>query len=107
MSKSVFITGATRGIGRELVVQLRASGYAVFGTGRDRALLESLKSETGCLGETADLTDPGQAVEIYQKARAALGQVDVLVNNAGLNHVKELSRTRVTATRTPTICSGT
>jgi short-subunit dehydrogenase len=88
MSKSVFITGATRGIGRELVVQLRASGYAVFGTGRDRALLESLKSETGCLGETADLTDPGQAVEIYQKARAALGQVDVLVNNAGLNHRK-------------------
>lgn len=88
MGKTVFVTGATRGIGRELVKQLTASGFAVFGTGRDEALLEPLKAETGCLGALADLADPEQAVAIYQQAKAALGQVDILINNAGLNNRK-------------------
>jgi len=86
--KNVFITGATRGIGRELVKQLTNLGYKVFGTGRDQQLLESLKSETGCRGDVADLTDPEQVVEIYQKATAALGRIDILINNAGLNNRK-------------------
>jgi len=88
MDKTIFITGATRGIGRELAKQLAALGFPVFGTGRDAALLESLKDEAGCLGEMADLSDPAQAVGIYHQARAALGQVDILVNNAGLNNRK-------------------
>ena len=86
--KSVLVTGATRGIGRELVKQLTASGFSVFGTGRDADLLDELKTETGCLGTVADLTDPEQVLGIYKKAKAALGKVDILVNNAGLNHRK-------------------
>jgi NAD(P)-dependent dehydrogenase (short-subunit alcohol dehydrogenase family) len=88
MRQTIFITGATRGIGRELTKQLTALGFPVFGTGRDATLLESLKAETGCLGEVADLSDPAQVVEIYLRAKAALGQVDILVNNAGLNNRK-------------------
>ncbi len=88
MAGNVFITGATRGIGRELVKQLTQLGYSVFATGRDAALLESLKAETDCLGATADLRDPEQVVGIYGKARDALGQVDILINNAGLNNRK-------------------
>ena len=86
--KKVFITGATRGIGRELVKQLTALDFIVFGTGRDEALLESLKAETGCLGAVTDLSIPEQVVGIYQQAREALGQVDILINNAGLNNRK-------------------
>ena len=88
MSRSAFVTGATRGIGRELVKQLAAIGFRVFATGRNEALLESLKTETGCLGATADLSDPEQAVGIYAAAKDAVGPIDVLVNNAGLNHFK-------------------
>ena len=88
MRRTVFITGATRGIGRELVKQLTALGFVVFGTGRDEALLESLKADTGCLGAVADLSIPEQVGGIYQQAREALGQVDVLINNAGLNNRK-------------------
>jgi len=88
MDRSVLITGATRGIGRELAKQLTQLGFRVFGTGRDEVLLESLKTETGCLGATADLSDPQQAVNIYATAKEALGAIDILVNNAGLNHLK-------------------
>lgn len=88
MSKRVLITGATRGIGRELVKQLMALGYLVFGSGRDEGLLKSMKAETGCLGATADLSDPEQVTELYHEAKTALGQVDILINNAGLNHRK-------------------
>lgn len=88
MNKTVLITGATRGIGRALVKQLSELGFSVFGTGRDEALLEALKAETGCLGATADLTDPDQIVELYRQAKEALGQIDILINNAGLNNRK-------------------
>ena len=88
MNPCVLITGATRGIGRELVRQLTALGYSAFATGRDEALLEALKTETGCHGAVADLTDPEQVVGIYEQAKALLGKVDVLINNAGVNHRK-------------------
>ncbi len=88
MSKTVLVTGATRGIGRELVKQLAALGFPVFGTGRDEVLLASLKTETGCLGGAADLSDPKQVAGIYRQAVDALGQVDIVVNNAGLNNRK-------------------
>jgi len=86
--KTVFITGATRGIGRELVKQLKELGFTVFGSGRDEALLEELKAETGCLGAVADLSAPEQVVRLYAEAKEALGQVDILVNNAGVNNRK-------------------
>ena len=88
MNPCVLITGATRGMGRELARQLTAMGYSVFATGRDEALLEALKTETGCCGAVADLTDPKQVVGIYEQAKASLGNVDVLINNAGVNHRK-------------------
>lgn len=88
MNPCVLITGATRGIGRELARQLTAMEYSVFATGRDEALLEALKTETGCCGSVADLTDPEQVVGIYQQAKASLGNVNVLINNAGVNHRK-------------------
>lgn len=85
MGRTVLVTGATRGIGREAVKQLREQGFSVFATGRDRHLLDQLKKETGCLGETCDLSDSSSVLSMYETARAALGQVDVLINNAGLN----------------------
>ncbi len=88
MTGNVFVTGATRGIGRALVKQLTELGYPVFATGRDETLLESLKAETGCSGATADLTDPEQVVDIYEQAQAALGRIEILINNAGLNNRK-------------------
>ena len=88
MNKNVLITGATRGIGRELVKQLTALGCTVWATGRNEALLAELRAETGCLGAVADLSDPEQAVNVYAAAQSELGQVDILINNAGMNNRK-------------------
>ena len=85
MKRSALVTGATRGIGRELVKQLCAAEFQVFATGRDSQMLDDLKRETGCLGETCDLSDAEDCVALYKTAQTALGQIDVLVNNAGFN----------------------
>ncbi len=88
-NRTILVTGATRGIGRELVKQLREQDFAVFATGRDPQLLDSLKEETGCLGATCDLADADATVALYETAHDALGQIDVLVNNAGFNPGKD------------------
>jgi NAD(P)-dependent dehydrogenase (short-subunit alcohol dehydrogenase family) len=89
MKRTILVTGATRGIGRELTKQLCAQGFTVFTTGRDPQLLNDLKKETGCLGAVCDLADPDAVVALYATAQKALGSIDVLVNNAGFNPGKE------------------
>jgi short-subunit dehydrogenase len=97
MIKTALITGATRGIGREVARQLASLGYQVFISGRDAQLLASLKQELGCAGLALDLTDPEAPVRLYAEACQALGPVGVLVNNAGFNRAKE-PLPKVTAT---------
>ena len=86
---TVLLTGATRGIGRELAKQLHAARLPIFVTGRDPRLLGSLQKELGCPGIALDLASAEAPVHLYAAARKALGQVDVLVNNAGFNKAKE------------------
>lgn len=88
MKRTALITGATRGIGRELARQLHAAGFAVFLTGRDAGQLESLQQALNAPGQVADLADPDAVVALYATARRALGPVDVLINNAGFNKAK-------------------
>ncbi len=89
MSRTALVTGTTRGIGREVVKQLCAQGFTVFATGRDQRLLDELKNETGCLGESFNLADPDAPVALYAAASAVLGGIDILINNAGANLGKE------------------
>jgi NAD(P)-dependent dehydrogenase (short-subunit alcohol dehydrogenase family) len=89
MKRTVLVTGATRGIGRELVKQLCAKDFCVFATGRDAQQLATLQAETGCVGAVCDLSDPTAAVALYHEAHRTLGSIDVLVNNAGFNPGKE------------------
>jgi NAD(P)-dependent dehydrogenase (short-subunit alcohol dehydrogenase family) len=94
--RTALITGATRGIGREVARQLCSAGFKVFITGRDEGLLGSLESELGCPGLAMDLRDPSAPGELFSRAVQALGHVDVLVNNAGFNRAKD-PLTQVTA----------
>jgi NAD(P)-dependent dehydrogenase (short-subunit alcohol dehydrogenase family) len=87
--RTALVTGASRGIGRALAVELARRGVAVFASGRDAALLDQLKAETGCAGAVHDLADPAQVLALYARAKAAFGgPPEVVVNNAGFNSGK-------------------
>ncbi|PSW08686.1 NAD(P)-dependent oxidoreductase [Photobacterium rosenbergii] len=86
--KRILVTGATSGIGYELVKTLTGKGHSVVATGRNQAKLEELSEQTGCQSIQADLSDAQQALELVGKAVEHLGGLDVLVNNAGMNSRK-------------------
>ncbi len=84
--KKALVTGASGGIGGAIAESLHAQGAAVALSGTKRAALEAL---AGRLGERAivlpaDLSDPASADKLVADAEAAMGQVDILINNAGL-----------------------
>jgi len=85
MTRTVLLTGATRGIGRALARQLAAEGFRLFLTGRNQTLLESILQETGAEGAAFDLTRDDAPGELWTAAQQALGRVEVLINNAGFN----------------------
>jgi NAD(P)-dependent dehydrogenase (short-subunit alcohol dehydrogenase family) len=89
IGRTALVTGATRGIGREVARQLKDSGFTVFVSGRDPRLIETLRQELSCPGCALDLTAADAPVRLFEAAFQALGRVDVLVNNAGFNKAKD------------------
>lgn len=88
VSRTALITGATRGIGREVARLLKPLGFDLFITGRDARLVEDLRHELACAGLAADLADADAPGRVVAAARDSLGRIDVLVNNAGFNRTK-------------------
>ena len=85
---TVLITGAGRGIGRALAVDLARAGSRVALVARSGdQLAETAERVREAGGEAfpvpADLTDPAAISKITDRARDDLGAVDILVNNAG------------------------
>jgi len=83
------VTGAGRGIGRAIAVALGAAGAAVACAARSRDQVDSAAAEITAAGGRAravrvDVTRPEQIAAGVEEAAAALGPVDVLVNNAGI-----------------------
>ncbi len=81
--KRVLITGGTSGLGEALARQLHAAGAAVAIVARSRAGLERIAGQVpGVAVIEADVADKRSAHRIQAEALAALGGVDVLINNA-------------------------
>ena len=78
--KRALVTGAGKGIGREIATLLAACGAQVVAVGRGAAELASLAQETGAETIVAELADPVAAREAAERA----GPIDLLVNNAGI-----------------------
>jgi NAD(P)-dependent dehydrogenase (short-subunit alcohol dehydrogenase family) len=84
------VTGANRGIGREVARQLAERGYDVLLSARDgekaSAAARELAEATGASVQplTLDVSDPRSIAEAAEQVRADPGRLDVLVNNAGI-----------------------
>ncbi len=83
--KSAIVTGSARGIGRATAELLSEQGAQVLINDLDGDVAEQAASEIK--GDTAvfsgDLTKPGAADELVQKAIDSFGKIDIIVNNAG------------------------
>ena len=84
--RCVLVTGGGTGIGRAIAEAFLREGARVAVAGRRREPLDevlALAPERVCVLE-CDIRDPEQAGELVERAIAALGRLDVLVNNAGI-----------------------
>jgi len=80
------VTGASRGFGRALALDLAANGWTLIIDGRDPQALDDVTSAAEELGANVravpgDVTDPLHRVALFEAA-ASLGALDLLVNNA-------------------------
>jgi 3-oxoacyl-[acyl-carrier protein] reductase len=87
--KVALVTGASRGIGTAIARRLAAEGATVLAAARTSEALEKVVAEAAAAGGKAsavrvDVADPESIAEAVKSALAAHGQIDVLVNNAGV-----------------------
>ena len=86
---TVLITGATQGIGRATAFALGRAGYRVGVCARTAAKVNALVAELQqagieAAGHAADVGDPAQSAAAVESISAGLGEIGVLVNNAGV-----------------------
>src|SRR6267143_4256023 len=88
--RTAIITGATRGIGRAIALELARHGADVaFNYAKSAEAAESLKTEIEALGVRAlatqcDVASTEAAAEMVKQVKEAFGRIDFLVNNAGI-----------------------
>lgn len=85
--KKVLITGGTRGIGKALVKAFASAGYqTAFCYHKSREKAEGLAAECGAKAFCFDLSDCNRISEFADSVRTEFGEIDILINNAGVSH---------------------
>jgi NAD(P)-dependent dehydrogenase (short-subunit alcohol dehydrogenase family) len=85
MSQVFFLTGSSRGLGRQIAEAVLAAGHSLVATARNPASLADLADRYGrqILPVALDVTDPAAAQAAVTAGTEAFGRIDVVVNNAG------------------------
>jgi short-subunit dehydrogenase len=89
--KNIVVTGASKGIGRAIVLKFAAEGFAVAACSRNEAHLNKLKAEVLAIAPSlphifmpCDMSDKAQVKKFADKIRSDWNTVGILVNNAGV-----------------------
>lgn len=94
MKKTVLITGASRGIGKETARLFAINGYNVainYNKSEDEAIALLKELETygyPVIAVKADVSKNAEVVKMVKKVEQLFGKIDVLVNNAGVGNIK-------------------
>jgi 3-oxoacyl-[acyl-carrier protein] reductase len=84
--KTALVTGASGGIGSAIATALHGQGATVALSGTRQEALEKVAADLGSRAHVlpCDLGDPAATDDLVKRAEAAMGQLDILINNAGL-----------------------
>ena len=91
--KTVLITGASRGIGKAIAIKYAKKGFnVVINCVKNKDLLESVKKEiesyqVSCLAFVGDVGDYQVCNAMFHEIKKAYGNLDVLINNAGISYI--------------------
>ena len=102
MNKTVFITGASRGIGAAIAKRFAKEGYSlVINCSKSKEALFSLKDElekkyhVPILASVGNIGDYHYVSTLFEEIGETFGGIDILINNAGISHVGLLSDTTI------------
>ena len=93
--KTAIVTGATKGIGRDIAASFARAGCNLGVTGRNEAELREVAEEASALGvvcwaHQADLASARECVEMAEHFAKLFPVIDILVNNAGLSYPEKV-----------------
>ncbi|MBO1914954.1 SDR family NAD(P)-dependent oxidoreductase, partial [Microvirga sp. 3-52] len=88
--QTAIVTGASKGIGREIALLLADCGANIALIARNKEELEDVSREIEKLGRkslpiTLDLTNTNEIEEVINRIYKHFGRIDILINNAGIN----------------------
>lgn len=98
-SKTVLVTGSSRGIGKAIAIKFAKKGYNVIINciHNEKLLLQTKKEiesyNTTCMTYVGDMGEYEQASELFSQAKKQFGGIDIVINNAGISYVGLLQDT--------------
>jgi 3-oxoacyl-[acyl-carrier protein] reductase len=81
--KTALVTGASRGIGRAIALELKSKDFSVIGTATSQAGVDAL-IENGIEGYILDLNSPNSIGSFWEQLEVDKKNISILVNNAGI-----------------------
>ncbi len=91
--KTVFITGANRGLGKALALGFKKAGAVVIGTGRNADSI-SWMDDAGIKGVILDVREKKQVHAVIRDAGLETGRLDCLINNSGITAKTPMSQVK-------------